>query len=111
MIDAMELIIMMLAPFPIGYFMRNRLAAFVAYIAIHGFVFTFQTLNLVLEWVGGSQEAFGPYPKASSGNVFSYGAVNLIIFGVGLGLVYLGSRLGSRRRGTSAVALESATGP
>jgi hypothetical protein len=108
MLDAMELILMVLAPFPIGFFIRNRPAAFVTYIAVHGFVFTFQTLNLILEWAGGSQEAFGPYPKASSGNVYSYGAVNLVIFGVGLGLVYLGSRLGARRRSrtASAVTLE-----
>jgi predicted Na+-dependent transporter len=107
----MELILMVLAPFPIGFFVRNRLAAFVTYIALHGIVFTFQTLNLILEWAGGSQEAFGPYPKSSSGNVFSYGAVNLVIFGVGLALVYLGSRLAARRRSTNAVALESATRP
>ena len=42
----MELIVMLLAPFPIGFFMRNRLAAFVTYIALHGFVFTFQSLSL-----------------------------------------------------------------
>jgi hypothetical protein len=101
----MELILMVLAPFPIGFFVRNRPAAFITYIALHGFVFTFQTLNLILEWAGGSQEAFGPYPKSSSGNVFSYGAVNLVIFGVGLGLVYLGSRLGARRRSRSANAV------
>ena len=106
----MELIVMVLAPFPIGFFMRNRLAAFVTYIALHGFVFTFQTLNLLLEWIGGSQEAFGTYPKASNANVLSYGAVNLVIFAVGLGLVYLGHRLGARRRARTggAVALERA---
>jgi hypothetical protein len=104
----MELIVMVLVPFPIGFFMRNRLAAFVTYIAVHGFVFTFQTLNLIVEWVGGSPEAFGTYPKASNSNVFSYGVVNLVIFAVGLGLVYLGHRLGGRRRARSGapVALE-----
>jgi hypothetical protein len=104
----MELILMVLAPFPIGFFMRNRLAAFVTYIAVHGFVFTFQTLNLIIEWVGGSQQAFGAYPKASNTDVFSYGVVNLVIFAVGLGLVYLGHRLGARRRARSGapVALE-----
>jgi hypothetical protein len=109
----MELIVMLLAPLPIGFFMRNRLAAFVTYIALHGFVFTFQTLNLIIEWVGGSQEAFGPYPKASSSNVFSYGVVNLAIFAIGLGLVYLGHRLGARRRARAAgpVALDSAARP
>ena len=37
----MELIIMVLAPFPIGFFVRSRMAAFVAFIALHAFVFTF----------------------------------------------------------------------
>jgi predicted Na+-dependent transporter len=109
MLGAMELIIMVLAPFPIGFLIRNRLAAFVTYIALHGFVFTFQTLNLILEWAGGSQEAFGPYPKASSGSILGYGLVNLVIFAVGLGLVYLGGRVGARRRSRErAVALEHA---
>jgi len=104
----MELIVMLLAPFPIGFFMRNRLAAFVTYIALHGFVFTFQSLSLIIEWISGSQQAFGPYPKASSSEVLSYGVVNLGIFAVGLGLVYLGHRLGARRRTRSGapVALE-----
>ena len=108
----MELVVMVIAPFPIGFFVRSRLAAFVAYIAVHAFVFTFQSLNLLIEWAGGSEEAFGPFPDASTGNVLSYGAVNLVIYAVGLGLVYLGSRLGARRRARTAgpVALEPATG-
>ena len=31
---------MLLAPLPIGYFIRNRMAA---YLALHSFVFTFQS--------------------------------------------------------------------
>jgi hypothetical protein len=93
-----ELIVMILVPFPLGYLVRNRLVAFVAYIAVHAFVFPFQTLNLLLEWVGGSEEAFGRYPDASTSSVLQYGAVNLVIYAAGLGLVYLGHRLGSRRR-------------
>ena len=86
----------------------DPLAAFVTYIALHGFVFTFQSLSLIIEWISGSQQAFGPYPKASSSEVLSYGVVNLGIFAVGLGLVYLGHRLGARRRTRSGapVALE-----
>ena len=105
----MELIVMLLVPFPIGFLLRSRTAAFIAYIALHAFVFTFQSLNLLLEWAGGSQEAFGAFPDASAGDVLSYGIVNLMIYAVGLGLVYLGSRLGSRRRArtTGPVALEA----
>ena len=104
----MELIIMLLAPFPIGFLVRSRTAAFVTYVALHAFVFTFQSLALVLEWAGGSEAAFGRFPDASTGDVAAYGAVNLVIYAVGLGLVYLGSRLGTRRRARAAgpVALE-----
>ncbi len=97
----MELIVMILAPFPIGYLLRNRLTAYVVYIAIHAFVFTFQSMNLMMEWARGSQEAFGgPFPDTDSGQVWGYGIVNLLIYLAGLGLVTLGYRLGSKRRAT-----------
>jgi hypothetical protein len=104
----MELITLVLVPFPIGFFVRNRMAAFVAYVAVHAFVFTFQTLNLILEWAGGSSEAFGAFPHASGGNVLSYGLINAAFYAIGIGLVYLGGRLGARRRArrTGPVALE-----
>jgi hypothetical protein len=109
MLFGMELILMLLVPLPVGFFLRNRLAAFVTYIAVHSFVFTLQTLNLLIEWTGGSQEAFGPYPKGSNANVLGYAAVNLAIYAAGLGLVYLGSRLGARRRAKAdgPIALEA----
>jgi len=94
----MELIVMILAPFPIGYFVRNRTAAFIAYLTLHAFVFTFQSTDLVIEWVGGSTTAFGSYPHAPKSEVWSYGVVNLAILGVGIGLLVLGQRLGNRRR-------------
>ena len=89
---------MILVPFPLGFLVRNRLVAFVAYVAVHAFVFTFQTLYLLLDWAGGSTDAFGRYPDSSAGQVASYGGVNLAIYAVGLGLVYLGHRVGGRRR-------------
>lgn len=102
----MELLLTLVAAFPIGFLIRNRLVAFVVYLAAHGFVFTFQTLVLLVAWVGGSGEAFGPYPQGSTAEVFSYGVVNLVIFAAGLGLVYLGHRLAARRRGRAAVPVE-----
>jgi predicted Na+-dependent transporter len=103
----MEFILTVLAPFPIGFLVRSRTAAFIAYVAAYSFMFTFQTLNLVLEWAGGSAEAFGAaFPKYETVEVLAYGVVNLIVFGVGLGLVYLGSRLAYRRRSRRAVDLE-----
>jgi hypothetical protein len=53
-----ELIILLLAPFPIGYFIRNQTAAYLAYIALHSFVFTFQSTTLLKEWAGGDYSAY-----------------------------------------------------
>jgi hypothetical protein len=102
----MELLLTLVAAFPIGFLIRNRLAAFVVYLAAHGFVFTFQTLVLLVAWTGGSGEGFGPYPQGSTADVVSYGLVNLAIFAAGLGLVYLGHRLAARRRARGAVPAE-----
>jgi predicted Na+-dependent transporter len=93
-----ELLVMIFVPFPLGFLVRNRLAAFLAYVAVHAFVFTFQTLMLLVEWAGGSGTAFGRYPDAETSEIFAYGVVNLVIYAAGLGLVYLGHRVGSRRR-------------
>ncbi|HEU4421767.1 MAG TPA: hypothetical protein VFR67_04405 [Pilimelia sp.] len=101
----MELIAMVLVPFPLGYLMRNRLAAFVTYIAVHSFIFTYQTLELTREWVGGSTEAFAKDPGTPA---LPYALVNAIIFSAGLGLVWLGHRLASRRRAKTAAHVDLA---
>jgi hypothetical protein len=101
----MELLLMILIPLPLGLLVRSRMAAFVAYIAIHSFVFTFQTASLILEWINGSTHAFGPYPEFSNEDVWGYGIVNLVIYAVGLGLVALGHRIRSRR-GTQPGSVE-----
>jgi hypothetical protein len=107
-VSSMELIVTILVPLPLGFFIRSRMAAFVAYLAVHAFVFTFQTLSLVMEWVNGSTEAFGgPFPSYENGLMFAYGVVNLAIYGVGLGLVYLGARLGQRRRTRAHAVLDA----
>jgi hypothetical protein len=90
-----ELIIMLLAPLPIGYFIRNRMAAYLAYVALHSFVFTFQSTTLLKEWNGGDYSAFARNPAAVD---WSYGVVNLLIFAAGLGLVTLGSWLSAKRK-------------
>ena len=95
----MELLLVIIAPFPLGFVLRNRTAAFIAYIAAAQFVFTFQTAWLLLDWGGGDEAAFGgPFPDHDLGQVFGYGAINATIFVVGLGLVTLGARLGRSRR-------------
>ena len=66
----MNLALMIVLPLPLGYFIKQRLAAYVVYFAAFAFLFTFQSVTLVLEWVGGSTSAFGPYPKTNSGDVW-----------------------------------------
>ena len=83
--------------FPLGLFVRNRTAAYVAYIAGHAFVFTFQTTNLLMEWTNGSTEAFGTFPNYDEAKLWGYGVVNLVIYGVGFGLVTLGRRVRVKR--------------
>ena len=89
---------MLLTPFPIGFFIRNRMAAYLAYVALHSFVFTFQSTTLLKEWTGGDYSAYVKNPAAVD---WSYALVNLLIFTAGLGLVTLGSWLGARRRRTA----------
>lgn len=101
----MELIIMLLAPFPIGYFVRNRMAAYLAYVALHSFVFTFQSTTLLKEWFGGDYSAFVKNPATAD---WSYGLVNLLIYAAGLGLVALGSWVSARRRRATLLAVELA---
>lgn len=104
----MELLLTILLPLPLGFLLRSRLTAYLVYVAAHAFVFTFQTATLVIDWVGGDEAAFGPYPVASTDAVYGYGAVNLVIYLVGLGLVALGHRLGRKRRGAAPAAIDLA---
>ena len=92
----MELIVTLLVAVPIGYLIQPRLAAYLAYVAAHSFVFDFQNLQLTREWVGGSTRAF---PKDPNTVPWAYGLVNLAIYGLGFGLVTLGAGLATRRRG------------
>jgi hypothetical protein len=101
----MELIVALLVPLPLGYVVRDRLTAVVVYIAVHGFVFTYQTLELIRAWVGGSDAAF---PRDPATSAWPYALVNAVIFTAGLGLVALGHRLGTRRRAKATRAVELA---
>lgn len=99
----MEIIVLLLAPLPLGLLVRNRTAGFVAYTALHAYVFTFQSVALVVGWVSGDgRSAFGPYPAADTGEVWAYGLVNLVVYAVGLGLLVLGQRVAARRRSARA---------
>jgi hypothetical protein len=100
-----ELIVMIVVAFPLGYFVRDRLVAILSYIAIHSFVFSFQNVQLTREWVGGSKAAFPRNPKAAP---WEYGAVNVAIYGVGLGVIVLGHQLATKRRARNSAAVDLA---
>jgi hypothetical protein len=102
----MELIVMIVTAFPLGYFVRTRLVAILSYVAVHSFVFSWQNTQLTREWVGGSTEAFPKNPKAAP---WEYGAVNVAIYALGLGLVVLGSHLAAKRRAGNSAAVDLAT--
>ena len=90
----MELIVTVVLAFPLGFLVRDRITAYLAYIAVHAFVFPFQTFQLTREWVGGDTSAF----PADAGSVpWSYLLVNAVIYAAGLGLVTLGRRVRARR--------------
>ena len=96
-VRSMALLITILIPLPLGLLVRNRTSAYLAYVAVHGFVFTFQTAALILEWANGSTEAFGPFPEFENENLWAYGIINLAIYAIGFGLVSLGGRIRSKR--------------
>jgi hypothetical protein len=100
----MEPILMIVSAPLIGWFVRQRLAGFVAYLAIYSFLFTFQSVQLITKWAGGSKNAFGGFPKASKGDVWSYGVVNLLFLLVGVGLLVFAQYLAARRQARSTVA-------
>jgi hypothetical protein len=91
--------------FPLGFFLRNRLSAYVAYVAIFGYCFTFQTLYLLRSWVGDNAQAFPANPETLP---FGYLGVTSGIYVVGCLLVALGHRVGVKRR-TRAVDLDPVT--
>ena len=102
-------IVTVLAALPLGFFVRNRLAAATAYAVAYLWAFTFQTLYLLLDSLGGgSAPAFevDEFP-------LDYGVVTLAVFAVGfffrpLGGALLGSfsdRYGRRTALTLSVLL------
>jgi hypothetical protein len=87
-------VVTLLSAFPLGYFLRDRLAANTAYAIAYLWAFVFQSLYLLLDALNESRKpAFEP-----SEFPLSYGVVTLAIFVVGFGLVQLGHRVGRGRR-------------
>ncbi|MGA9750023.1 MAG: hypothetical protein WBQ50_21425 [Nocardioides sp.] len=89
-----------LAAFPLGMLLRNRLAAYVAFGLAFAHLFTFQTAQLVLEATRGSEDAFGDLSDPDwkwFGDTIGYFEVTTLIYAVGLGLVSAGHVVRARR--------------
>jgi hypothetical protein len=109
----MNLIFTIVAALPIGFLVTRRQAALLTYLIVDSFLFSLQSLNLLLTWMSdgsglGGSSGFGDTPSGqfpidySSGEVIAYGVVNAIITLVGVGLVLLGSRLRAGRTANHA---------
>lgn len=94
-------VVAVLLAVPLGYFLTSRLAATAAYAIFYLWAFTFQTLYLLLDSLGGASSPVfvaGEFPAA-------YGAVTLAVLLAGFGLVALGHWFRERRTAQSAVAV------
>jgi len=109
----MNIAFTILAALPLGLLVRNRGTAVLAFVVADLFVFTFQTLDVLLNWMAGNRgldgaQAFGPSPAAfpipyAGSEVIAYGVVNLVIVLAGIGLVLLGHRIRARRSAAKSV--------
>jgi uncharacterized membrane protein len=99
----MVAILTILVALPLGLLVRNRLAAYLTYAILFAQVFTFQTANLVMEWVKGSTEAFPSDAELS--DKLEYLVVTSTIYAVGFGLITLGHWLRNRRRAQADAVL------
>ena len=111
---------LLVAPFAavlIGLYVRSRVVAAALFISIEAFLFTFQTLAVLLAWMageggfGGAQQtgAFGPAPTGfpvafRDRDLWTYGLVNLAILLVGLAATLAIVVRRERRRGAATGA-------
>ncbi len=99
----MNIIFTVLFAFAIGYLIKDRVLAVVAYLAVGAIVFAYQTLSVLLSWMADEPPvAFGPSPTGfpveySGSELAGYGVVNLVVIVVGVGLVIAGTKVRARR--------------
>lgn len=105
----MNVIFTVLFAFAIGYFVKERGLAVVAYLALDAIVFAYQSLSVLLNWMADEPPvAFGPSPSGSfpieysASETWGYGLVNLVVVAVGVGLVAAGSKVRTRRAAKQA---------
>lgn len=94
-------IVTVLLAFPLGFRLRNRLAAHVVYGFAYLWAFTFQTLYLLLDAL--SPDSGAPAFDTESFPL-SYGLVTLGIYLIGFAVVEAGHRVALRRAVQATVA-------
>ena len=100
-------ILTILVALPLGLLVRNRLAAYLVFAIAFSHVYTFQTANLVMEWVNGSTHAFpGSQSNELLDGTLGYFAFTSMIYAVGFALVTLGHWLRNRRRTAPEIRLD-----
>ena len=76
----MTLLYTILIALPLGYFVKSRSTAVLAYLLAGSYLFSYQSTIVLLDWFGHeSPSAFGPFPndfpaEASSSETLGYGA-------------------------------------
>ena len=91
-------IVTILAAFPLGFFLRNRLAANTAYAIAYLWAFVFQGIYLMLDSINNGKTLNDDPAFVADEFPWQYGVVTLLIFVVGFGLVNFGHRVGRGRR-------------
>jgi hypothetical protein len=103
----------LLVAFPIGFLVRTRLAAYVAYGLAFAHVFTWQTASLLMAWTNGDHSAF-PANAGEGDSIttlpWGYLTFTSLVYAVGFGLVTLGHWLRARRSGRVTGVDLAATG-
>jgi hypothetical protein len=91
-------VVTILLAFPLGFFLRSRLAANTAYAIAYLWAFVFQGVYLMLDSIS-KGATLNDDPAFVAGEFpWQYGVVTLLIFAVGFGLVQVGHRVGRARR-------------
>jgi len=117
----MNLLFTVLGALPLGFLLGRRHLALLAYLVVDAFVFSFQTLTVLLTWMSGGTgvgggSGFGDTPNGTfpihyeRGEVAAYGVVNLLITLAGIGLVLLGAWVRGRRGSHHLVTDPARTG-
>jgi hypothetical protein len=95
-------IVTVLFAFPLGFFLRNRVSAYIAYLAIYSYTYTFQTMTLLREQLNGSKI----FPANPNQTAWSYLVVTAGILVIGFGLVTFAHHLATKRRARTTTPLD-----